>query len=194
MRAAVTSIGPMVVNLVVLVMIGFVSITTGPILSVIFKKYATILSTLAHSLAVINHILFFQFILILHRGSFAMSLLALTVSVCIQNLVITVISCFLLTKEISSTDRSNKAWWTGRWFSSELGKRAFSQPFREMICKWIEMSWFTSDFLIGHFLLLIQTPLLFIPCIDRFHSFVLFWLKPSEQISPRVVSLSEKEG
>lgn len=192
LRAAVTSIGPMVVNLVVLVMIGFVSITTGPILSVIFKKYATLLSTLAHSLAVINHILFFQFILILHRGSFAMSLLALTVSVCIQNLVITVISCFLLTKEISSTDRSNKAWWTGRWFSSELGKRAFSQPFREMICKWMEMSWFTSDFLIGHFLLLIQTPLLFIPCIDRFHSFVLFWLKPSEQISPRVVSLSEK--
>lgn len=192
LRAFVVSISPLAVNFVILVLIGFVSITTGPILSSIFKEYATFLSTLAHSLAIINHILFFQFILVLQRWSFALSLLTLSVCISIQNLIIAFISCFLLTKEMTSTDRSNKAWWTGRWFSSELGRRALTQPLRELICKWIELSWFTSDFLIGHFLLMIQTPLLFIPCIDRFHSFLLFWLKPSEQISPRVLSLSEK--
>ncbi|OBA25591.1 hypothetical protein HANVADRAFT_53816 [Hanseniaspora valbyensis NRRL Y-1626] len=193
LRILLVSLAPLIINAAILIILGVLTITTAPLLSVMFSRYPSFIAIVAHILGVINHIVFFQVLLILQRWSIALSLLGLALSISIQNLLITIVSSFVLTKELTSTDRSNKAWWSGRWFSSELGKRAITQPFREFLCKLIEMSWFSADFLLGHFLLIIQIPVLFIPYVGKWHSLLLFWLKPSEQINGRVLSVHEKK-
>ena len=48
-----------------------------------------------------------------------------------------------------------------------------SQPAREFIVKIIELSLWSSDFLIGHFLLFMISPPLLIPYFDRLHATML---------------------
>lgn len=52
------------------------------------------------------------------------------------------------------------------------------QPLREYGIKVMEMSYFAADFFLVHFLLYLQTPILFFPFIDFWHSMILFWLTP----------------
>ena len=47
------------------------------------------------------------------------------------------------------------------------------EPAREFIVKIVEMSLWSSDFLIAHFLLLILTPPTLIPFVDKLHSTML---------------------
>ena len=70
-------------------------------------------------------------------------------------------------------DETNRAWWTGKWHGRGLGNSAMSQPAREFIVKIVEMSLWSSDFILGHLLLFILTPPLFIPFTDRLHSTML---------------------
>ena len=44
-------------------------------------------------------------------------------------------------------------------------------------------SYFAGDFFLGHFLLYMQTPLLFFPFVDYFHSMTLLWLNPTQLVS-----------
>ena len=48
-----------------------------------------------------------------------------------------------------------------------------SQPAREFIVKTIELSLWSSDLLLGHFLLFMLTPLILIPYFDRLHATLL---------------------
>lgn len=48
-----------------------------------------------------------------------------------------------------------------------------SQPAREFVVKIIELSLWSSDLLLGHFLLFMLTPPILIPYIDRLHAMVL---------------------
>lgn len=48
-----------------------------------------------------------------------------------------------------------------------------SQPAREFIVKIVEMSLWSSDFLVGHILLVILTVPVLIPFIDKLHSTML---------------------
>ena len=45
-----------------------------------------------------------------------------------------------------------------------------SQPAREFVVKIIELSLWSSDFLLGHFLLFMLTPPVLIPFADRLHA------------------------
>lgn len=74
-------------------------------------------------------------------------------------------------------DETNIAWWSGKWYGRGLGSSALSQPAREYVVKIVEMSLWSSDFLIGHLLLIVLTPPIFIPFVDRLHSTML--CKPS---------------
>jgi 1,3-beta-glucan synthase len=96
-------------------------------------------------------------------------------------------------------DETNRAWWTGRWYGRGLGLSALSQPAREFVVKIIELSLWSQDLLLGHFLLFMITPPIFVPYFDRLHSYCLckwyfrfpydgfltplpVWLRPSKQI------------
>jgi len=92
--------------------------------------------------------------------------------------------CFLL---IQRVDNSR----TGKWITSSLGWHSLSQPGREFICKIIELSLFAADFLLSHLLLFLLLPALLIPYVDRWHSVILFWLRPSRQIRPPIFSMKQ---
>lgn len=55
------------------------------------------------------------------------------------------------------------------------------------------MSIFTTDFILGHLILFGLFPITLIPSIDRIHSLILFWLRPSKQIRPSVLPTKERK-
>lgn len=48
-----------------------------------------------------------------------------------------------------------------------------SQPAREFVVKIIELSLWSSDLLLGHFLLFMMTPPILVPYVDRLHATLL---------------------
>jgi len=68
-----------------------------------------------------------------------------------------------------------------------------SQPAREFVVKVVEMSLWSSDFLLGHILLFMLTPPILIPFIDKAHSTMLFWLRPSKQIRAPLYSMKVRK-
>lgn len=80
---------------------------------------------------------------------------------------------------------------TGKWVGSGMGAHAISQPGREYLCKIIELSLFAADFILSHILLFLLLPVICIPMIDRWHSVILFWLRPSRQIRPPIFSMKQ---
>jgi len=110
--------------------------------------------------------------------------------VAIQRFIFKLIIALALTREFRA-DTSNIAWWTGKWYS--MGWHSMSQPGREFLCKITEMGFFAGDFVLGHFILFFMLPALLIPYIDKFHSVMLFWLRPSRQIRPPIYSLKQSK-
>jgi 1,3-beta-glucan synthase len=98
--------------------------------------------------------------------------LGLITIVAIQRAIHKVLISVFLSREFKH-DETNRAWWTGKWYGRGLGAHALSQPAREFIVKVIELSLWSSDFLIGHFLLIMLTPALLFPYVDRLHSILL---------------------
>ncbi|KAH9981305.1 1-3-beta-glucan synthase [Lactifluus volemus] len=111
--------------------------------------------------------------------------------IAVQRAVQKILIAVFLSREFKH-DETNRAWWTGKWYGRGLGSSAMSQPAREFIVKIVEMSLWSSDFLLGHILLVILTPPTLIPFFDRFHSTMLFWLRPSKQIRPPLFSTKQK--
>lgn len=66
-----------------------------------------------------------------------------------------------------------------------------SQPGRELLCKITELGFFSADFIFGHILLFIMCPVILIPYVDKAHSVMLFWLRPSRQIRPPIYTAKQ---
>lgn len=92
--------------------------------------------------------------------------------IAIQRAIQKILIAVFLSREFKH-DETNRAWWTGKWYGRGLGTSAMSQPAREFIVKIVEMSLWSSDFLLGHLLLVILTPPTVIPFFDRLHSTML---------------------
>lgn len=92
-------------------------------------------------------------------------------------------------------DETNRAWWTGRWYGRNLGSHVMSQPAREFIVKIIELSLWSSDLLIGHFLLFMLTPPILVPYADRLHAMLLCELSaPASCLTVLIISLQSGCG
>ena len=100
------------------------------------------------------------------------AVLGLITIVAVQRAIHKVLISVFLSREFKH-DETNRAWWTGKWYGRGLGAHVLSQPAREFIVKIIELSLWSSDFLIGHFILFMLTPGLLVPYIDRLHSILL---------------------
>ena len=136
------------------------------------------------------------------------AVLGVVAIVAIQRAVQKILIAVFLTREFKH-DETNRAWWTGQWYGRGLGNSAISQPAREFVVKTVEMSLWSSDFLLAHILLVILTVPLFIPWFDRIHSMMLcksglfadpplltilppVWLRPSKQIRAPLFSTKQK--
>jgi 1,3-beta-glucan synthase len=109
---------------------------------------------------------------ILERWNTSHAVLGLLAIVAVQRAVSKLVISLVLSREFKH-DETNRAWWTGKWYGRGLGAHAFSQPAREYAVKIIELSLWTSDFLIGHFLLFMLTPPVLVPYFDRVHAVAL---------------------
>ena len=87
----------------------------------------------------------------------------------IQGAIHKILISVFLSREFKH-DEANRAWWTGKWYDRGLGAHAMWQPPREFVVKIIELSLWSSDFLLGHFLLFMLTPPVLIPYADRLHA------------------------
>ncbi|ANB11391.1 1,3-beta-D-glucan synthase [Sugiyamaella lignohabitans] len=192
LRLAIVTFGPIAINAGALLVLFFMSCCMGPILGVCCKKTSTVMAAIAHGIAVIVQIVFFEVMWFMQGFVFKSALLGMIASLAIQRVFLKILVALVLTREFKH-DQANRAWWSGKWYSAGLGWMAFTQPSREFVCKIVEQMMFGGDFILGHFLLFFQAPVLFIPMIDKWHSMMLFWLRPSRQIRPPIFSLKQNK-
>lgn len=100
------------------------------------------------------------------------AVLGIIAIIAIQRAIQKILISVFLSREYKH-DETNRAWWTGKWYGRGLGNSAMSQPAREFIVKIVEMSLWSGDFLLAHVLLMILTPPILIPFIDKLHSTML---------------------
>lgn len=190
LRVIICTLAPIVIDLGVLFFCMGMSCCSGPLFGMCCKRTGSVMAGIAHGIAVVIHIAFFIVMWVLEGFNFARMLLGVVTCIQCQRLIFQCITVFMLTREFKN-DHANTAFWTGKWYGSGMGYMAWTQPSREMAAKVVELSEFAADFVLGHVLLFCQLPLLIIPGIDKFHSIMLFWLKPSRQIRPPIYSLKQ---
>ena len=100
------------------------------------------------------------------------AVLGLIAVIAIQRAIHKFLIAVFLSREFKH-DETNRAWWTGRWYGRGLGTHVMSQPAREFVVKVIELSLWSSDLLLGHFLLFMLCPPILIPYVDRIHATLL---------------------
>ncbi|KIY70916.1 glycosyltransferase family 48 protein [Cylindrobasidium torrendii FP15055 ss-10] len=189
-RIAVIAVGPVVWNAAILLGLFFVSLFLGPMLDS-WQKFGSVMAALAHMLSLIGLLAFFEFFWFLELWDASHAVLGIICIIAIQRAIQKILISVFLTREFKH-DETNRAWWTGKWYGRGLGTSAMSQPAREFIVKVVEMSLWSSDFILGHLLLMILTPFLMIPFMNTVHSTMLFWLRPSKQIRPPLFSTKQK--
>jgi len=190
-RIAVIALGPIVWNAGVLLALFLVSLFLGPVLDPIFPIFGSVMAFIAHFLGVMGMIGFFEFLWFLELWNVSHAVLGLIAVIAIQRAIHKTLIAVFLSREFKH-DETNRAWWTGRWYGRGLGAHVMSQPAREFVVKIIELSLWSSDLLLGHFLLFMLCPPILVPYIDRAHSTFLFWLRPSKQIRAPLYSIRQK--
>lgn len=174
-RVAAVAFAPIAINAGVLLGFFAMACCMGPLLSMCCKKFGTVLAAVAHGISVVMMLAFFEVMFFLEGFNFTKALLGMIAVVALQRFIFKLLIALVLTREFK-TDSSNIAWWTGKWYN--MGWHSMSQPGREFVCKITELGMFAGDFILGHILLFIMLPVLVIPYIDKFHSVMLFWLRP----------------
>lgn len=189
-RVAIVAFAPIAVNAGVLGAFFGMACCMGPVLSMCCKKFGSVLAAIAHAIAVIMLIVFFEVMMLLEGFNFARALIGVICAAAIQRFVYKLIVSLALTREFK-TDTSNIAFWTGKWYS--MGWHSMSQPAREFLCKITELGMFAGDFVLGHLILFAMLPIILVPQIDKVHSVMLFWLRPSRQIRPPIYTLKQSK-
>ncbi|CUM62500.1 uncharacterized protein PRCAT00000051001 [Priceomyces carsonii] len=190
LRVIICSLGPVVIDMGVLAVCVGMACCAGPMLGLCCKKTGAVIAGVAHGFAVVIHLVFFIVMWVLEGFVFARMLLGVATMIYIQRLLFKFMTMCFLTREFKNS-QSNTAFWTGKWYGTGMGWMAFTQPSREFCAKIIEMSHFAGDFILAHLILFCQLPILCIPLVDRWHSTMLFWLKPSRLIRPPIYSLKQ---
>ncbi|CCF60041.1 hypothetical protein KAFR_0I02620 [Kazachstania africana CBS 2517] len=191
-RLVIVTLLPIIFNTIVLIVFFCLSIFSGPLLLCFKNNTGSVIAFLAHGLSVTIYLITFELMWILESWNFTRTLILMITSINLHIVLFNIVTIIFLTKEFRN-NKSHIAWWTGKWYNTGMGWHVISQPLREFLVKIMEMSYFAGDFFLGHFLLYMQTPILFIPLIDRWHSMVLFWLKPAAiTSSTRIFSRKQK--
>lgn len=182
-RVVAVGFAPIAVNAGVAMVMFALACCMGPLLSMCCKKFGSVLAAIAHCISVVMMLVFFEVMFFLEGFNFARTVLGMVCAICLQRFIVKLIVSLALTREFK-TDTANIAWWTGKWYN--MGWHSMSQPGREFLCKITELTMFAGDFLLGHFILFMLLPILVIPYVDKFHSVMLFWLRP-RFVFPNVV-------
>ncbi|KAI9480411.1 MAG: 1,3-beta-glucan synthase [Benjaminiella poitrasii] len=176
------SLAPVLYNALVLVVLQVVSLAMQRL-----ARTGFYVAMLAHLLAVLGFLVVYEALWAMERYHVRSCLLVLLAVFSVQRFLFKAFVGLFLTRELHH-DATNRAWWSGRWTGREVKRLAA----REYMCKIVEMSLFTTDFILGHLILFVLFPFTLVPSIDRIHSVILFWLRPSKQIRPSVLPTKER--
>lgn len=190
LRVIVCALAPVVIDLAVVGVCGGMACCAGPMFGLCCKKTGAVIAGVAHGIAVVVQIVFFIVMWVLEGFNWSKMLLGVATMIYIQRVVVKILTLTCLTREFKN-DKANTAFWTGKWYNTGMGWMAWTQPTREFVAKTIEMIEFAGDFILAHVILFVQLPILAVPLIDRWHSTMLFWLKPSRLIRPPIYSLKQ---
>ena len=174
-RLLICAFAPVAINAGCLAIMFAMACFMGPLLSMCCKKFGSVLAGIAHGVAVVMLLVFFEAMYVMESFNFARTLSGMIAVVAMQRFLFKLIVAVFLTREMK-TDQSNIAFWTGKWYS--MGWHSISQPGREFLCKITELSMFAADFVLGHWLIFMMLPFVSIPKMDVLHSIMLFWLRP----------------
>lgn len=190
LRLIVFTFVPIATNLTLLIVYFPISLIIGPFFSAIFPYYPKMMSGMIHMASIVIYVVCFEIFWFLQSWDVASTILGVVCMLHIQRLTFRVITS-LLSKELPH-GRTNTAWWTGNWFNARIGWRTITQPIRELLCKTMESTFFVAEIFLGHFIFYVQVPVFFIPFIDVWHTFMLFWIKPKDQLRPRLLSQAQR--
>ncbi|TID14865.1 hypothetical protein CANINC_004536 [Pichia inconspicua] len=189
-RLVIVTFMPLLLNSLVLIVIFPFSLFGASILSFCCTKIPSVLAFIAHFLSVFIHLITFELIWVLQGFNFSRTLILFIAATFLQRFLFQSSKLLFLTREWKE-DFSNRAWWSGKWIM--LGRYAFTQPLREFVVKISEMSLFSADFIIGQGLLLLLTPILFIPYIDHWHSCMIMWISPLSKLRSPILTTSKEK-
>ncbi|KAI9483436.1 MAG: 1,3-beta-glucan synthase component-domain-containing protein [Benjaminiella poitrasii] len=191
-RIGIISLAPIIINIVGLVIFFGLSVGIGSILSIWVVKFGSLMAALAHAWSVIGLVIIFEVFIVLEGWNLSNVLLGVVAIIAIQRAVLKFLTVVFLTREFKQ-DESNRGWWTGKWYGRGLGWYIITQPTREFICKVIEMTEFSADFILGHIILFFLSLFAIIPYVNTAHSVMLFWLRPSQQIRPHIWTAKQRK-
>ncbi|KAJ1673449.1 1,3-beta-D-glucan synthase [Spiromyces aspiralis] len=170
----------------------FVSLFLGAAMSVCLPSFGKFIAGVVHAIAVIIQVACFVGLWAIENWNTTNTILGMVCTMFIQRALLSILMNSFLTREFGE-DETNVAWWTGKWIGKGMGFWAVTLTMREWLCKIIECSIFTADVLIGHLIFFFLSIFTLIPWIDRWHSAMLFWLRPSKQIRPPIYSLKQRK-
>ncbi|KAI9323289.1 1,3-beta-glucan synthase [Dichotomocladium elegans] len=185
-RIACLTAGPVLWNAVALLLLQFVSIMLAA--TTRSKRTGLYIAGIAHGSALIGFFVFFELFWWLEEFDVRSTVLGVLTMFMFERFLFKSLIALFLPRE-QHHDVPNRTWWTGQWVGSKVGIHSA----REYVCKIVEMSAFTADFILGHLTLYALFPFTLIPYVDRLHSLMLFWLRPSKQIRPSVLSTKQRQ-
>ncbi|KAJ1925812.1 1,3-beta-D-glucan synthase [Tieghemiomyces parasiticus] len=192
LRIVAVSLAPVLINAGLLMMLLPVSLFVGPVAGVCLPGFGSVIAGIAHfGAAFVQVILFMALWWLEGWNNMSRAILGTVIAACLQRFVFGILLGLFLTREFGQ-DEANIAWWTGKWFGKGMGFHAISLPAREFVCKIVESSLFAADFLIGHVIMFFLSLFCLIPLIDKWHSAMLFWLRPSRQFRPPIYSIKQR--
>ncbi|KAJ2498308.1 Farnesyl-diphosphate farnesyltransferase, partial [Coemansia sp. RSA 2052] len=191
-RALIISMAPVVINFAITIAFFFVSFSLGPCCAMCLPQFGKVIAGIVHTIAVVMYVAVFMLLWVLEDWNLTPTIMGLICQVFVERAIFAILQHLLLSREFGE-DETNVAWWTGRWYGKGMGGWAFTLTMREWMCKVIECSVFTADVLTGHIILFFLSVFTLIPWVDKWHSAMLFWLRPSRQIRPPIYSLKQRK-
>ncbi|SCU98824.1 LAMI_0F16380g1_1 [Lachancea mirantina] len=192
LRLGIVTFFPIVFNMVMLLVCFQLSWFAAPLLSCCCKKTGSSVAAFVHTMSVFVHLIDFEVMWFLEGWNFTRALLLMVTCINLQEFIFKLMTVFLLTREYRN-NKSHLAWWSGKWYNTGMGWSIILQPTREFFVKTIEASLFAADFILCHFILYAQAPLVFLPFVDYWHSLILFWMKPNKLLSNKL-SYTKKQS
>ena len=125
MRIIICTLAPIVINMGVLFFCVCMSCCSGPLFGMCCKRTGSVMAGIAHTVAVVVHVVFFIIMWLMESFNFARALTGFATCLYIQRLIFKVITVFMLTREFKN-DHANTAFWTGKWYGGGLGYMAWT--------------------------------------------------------------------
>lgn len=141
------------------------------------RQHSSFLALMAHNITLLVVIVSWWIVYIICDKSLNMWMLGIGFMCTLHHCWHTILTILIVRRQ-RTHQKTNDPWWRGDWWNANVGCKLPFVILEELLVKHMECLQYSYDFLICHFILGIQTPIIMLPCIDKIHMLFLMWLKP----------------